>query len=151
MSPWKVILATLVIFIAGLGTGVLLEKHRGTSSLPETPPGLPTQRLDLIGRMNQQLDLTPAQRESIEQILRESRDRIRKLREIVEPKVKEETRLVRERIRQVLTPMQIRKFDKLMEQRPRSRSPELNPKGSRTQDRVAEPSPADEAPSTPEP
>jgi Spy/CpxP family protein refolding chaperone len=151
VSPWKVILATLVIFIAGLGTGVLLDKRLGTLPPPPVSPALPAQRLELMGRMNRQLNLTPPQREIIEQIFHESRERIRKLRETVEPKVKEETRLVRERIRQVLTPEQLRKFDQLMDQRSRWRGPEGARKGWRTREGAHEPPPADEGLPNPPP
>jgi len=149
VSLWKVILATLVIFVAGLGTGMLLDQRLGTLRPSSVAPAPFPQRLDLMARMNRQLDLTPAQRESIEQIFRESRERIRKLRETVEPKVKDETRVVREHIRQVLTPAQIRKFDELMEQRSRLHGPEGNRKGWREKNRVPALPPADAKPSGP--
>ena len=151
MNPWKVILATLVIFMAGLGTGVVLDQQ--LRILPSRPvaSGTLLQHLELMGRMNRQLALTPAQRESLEQIFRESRQRIRQLRETVEPKIKEETQQVRERIRGVLTPEQVRKYDKLMEQSPRLRGPEGARKGWRARDGGSDGSTANPGPPGPSP
>ena len=151
MSPWKVILATLVIFIAGLGTGAVLAKRLGTPRSPAVAPAPFPQRSEFLGRMNRQLNLTPAQRESVEQIFRESREHIHKLRETVEPRIKEETRLVGERIRQVLKAEQIRKFDELMDQRPRSHGAEGGRKGWRGREGATEAPPPDERPPAPPP
>jgi hypothetical protein len=121
---WKVILATLVIFMAGLVTGALgvklLQSKPSIAPRPlgagvPRPPGL--ERMNLLRRMAQQLDLREDQRKNIAQILRESESRVRELWEPIAPDVQAESARVRERIRQVLTPDQRKKFEELLKQR----------------------------------
>ena len=116
MKPWKVILATLVIFVAGMVTGGLAVKHfqplPATTAATKAPANL--QRYDLLRRMEKRLDLTPAQQERIEQIVRESQERTKKAWEQVRPIIRDEFQRVQDRIRGELTPVQEQKFEKLL-------------------------------------
>jgi Spy/CpxP family protein refolding chaperone len=134
VSPWKVILATMVIFGCGVVTGALLIKtelpaaaamttpeapaHPGNSTNPP-PPWANVQRPEFWRRMEKQLDLTPAQRDQITEIVRQSQERSRPLWEAIAPQMRAEIRRVRGEIRDVLTPDQQKKFDELMKSRPR--------------------------------
>jgi hypothetical protein len=78
VNPWKVILATLVIFAAGMVTGGLAMKR--LQPLPTTskvPPSL--QRVELLRRMAKRLDLTASQQERIEQIVGKARNGLKDL------------------------------------------------------------------------
>lgn len=123
MNTWKVILATLVIFVTGVVTGGLLAIYSGRSfvSRPQrpAPPRSPQtvsaggMRLEFLRRMQRDLDLTPEQRERIDKILKESQDHTRKLMEPVAPALKEEFQRTKEEFRQVLTSEQRARFDEL--------------------------------------
>ena len=131
MNPWKVILATLVIFAAGMVTGGLAMKR--LQPLPTTtkvPPSL--QRVELLRRMAKRLDLTPSQQERIEQIVRESQERTKKAWEQIRPMIHDEFQRVQDRIRDELSPEQEKKFEKLLtESRDRRRKDNPSGRGDR--------------------
>ncbi len=133
MSPWKVIMATMVIFACGVVTGGLMTRTIATRSDTPLPaasnsiavapnsggltnrnsmvgPVLQMQRIDFLKRMDKSLDLTPAQHDEIARIMRASQDRTQPLWSQISPQMNEELKRVREDIRDVLTPDQRRKF-----------------------------------------
>lgn len=128
MNYWKVILATMVIFGAGVITGGLLVRETQTTKRPKPfrpaitnqVPAVPSvtpsqmQRLEFLVRAHNELDLTPEQRERIERVIREGQERTRQLWETISPDVRKELQLVRERIKAELTPEQRRRFDELL-------------------------------------
>ena len=126
MSPWRVILATMVIFGCGVVTGGLLMRTtvppptdpvamaRAFTSTNQPPPITEIQRPAFLHRLQKQLDLTPAQSEEITKIMKQSQEKTGPLwREIV-PRLREEVKRVREEIRQVLNAGQQKKFDELV-------------------------------------
>ena len=131
MNPWKVILATLVIFAAGMVTGGLAMKRLQTlPTTTEVPPSL--QRVELLRRMAKRLDLTASQQERIEQIVRESQERTKKAWEQVRPMIHDEFQRVQDRIREELSPEQEKKFEKLLtESRDRRRKDSPSGRGDR--------------------
>jgi hypothetical protein len=91
-----------------------------------TSPLLPTAlRLDLLQRIERQIQLTPGQREKIEEILRDGQERSRQIMEPIQGELQKQVRVTRERIREVLTQDQQAKFDELM--RPQRRFDESFP------------------------
>ena len=132
MSPWKVILATMVIFGCGVVTGALLMKtelpragvaqelppHPANSTNPP-PPLAQIQRPEFLRRMQKQLELTASQRDEIAKIMKASQERNRPLWDQIAPQMREEVKRVREEIRQALTPDQQKKFDEMLKFHPR--------------------------------
>jgi Spy/CpxP family protein refolding chaperone len=131
VSPWKVILATMVIFGCGVVTGALLIKTELppasiadpvphlSNSTNQPPPFAQIQRLEFLRRMEKQLDLTPSQRDDIAKIMKDSQERSRLLWDKIGPQMREELRKVRGEIRQVLTIDQQKRMDELLKSRPR--------------------------------
>jgi len=130
---WKVILATLVIFGAGVITGALVvnlrypEETRPLSvkaaATPAPAPPLQIQRKEFFLRMKRELRLRAEQQLRIEQIIHESQQRTQPLWDQVAPQMQEELRGVKEKIRGELDPEQQVKFAELL--KPRSpRRPE---------------------------
>jgi Spy/CpxP family protein refolding chaperone len=117
MAQWKVILATLLIFGSGLFAGNLLHKAPRTVKPPEKPGqkrALPWEwaaRAESLQRMEQDLKLTPAQREKIGTILADGHKRSRAIAEPLFTKMREEGQKVRDQIRAELTPEQVKRFD----------------------------------------
>jgi hypothetical protein len=133
VSAWKVILATLVIYVAGIVTGALVMKSApGAASrdLPPPPPwvfqGPDFVQQRFLDRMKRELDLTSEQVKRLEVILRESRERTRSWWEIVGPEFQAELKETRDKIRSELNPAQVEKFEKLLKER---RRPQGGPGG----------------------
>lgn len=125
MSAWKVILATLVIFGAGVVTGGLLVSYavHANQILPKqvyAQPALNPWQLrsrELLRRMDRELNLTPAQRERIGKIITDSQERTKALwKPIAAPMNKEMQRMMGE-IRDELSPDQRQKFNELAKPR----------------------------------
>ena len=111
------------------------------------PFGLPSRlRLDLLERIERNIEITPGQREKIEEILREGQERTRQIMEPVQPELQRQMRTTHERIREVLTDEQQRRFDQLM--RPQRRGEEPPPSDRRMQ---RQPRPQDGPPRLPPP
>jgi Spy/CpxP family protein refolding chaperone len=125
VSPWKVILATMVIFGCGVVTGGLLMKsglkpmhptpapaHIASNEQP--PPLNQFQRPEFLRRMEKQLDLTPDEYEQISRIMKDSQERTRPLWVRIAPQLRDEIKRVRQEIRKVLNPKQQVAFDELL-------------------------------------
>ncbi len=137
MRTWKPILAALVIFAAGVVTGGLTldlkqppSNHSGDPQpdsvrKPYLPGRWDAQIRSISKRMQEQLVLTPEQRERIAAIVGETQIRMKTLSEEVASRTREEMRQMRERIRAELTPEQRKKFEEIFKQRahPRSAAP----------------------------
>jgi Spy/CpxP family protein refolding chaperone len=136
MNTWKVILATLVLYGAGVVTGGLLVHYaaqarighnsrsaNGTHSAPPSAGGI---RFEFLRRMGRDLELTPDQRERVDKILKESQEQTRKA-------VHDEFQRTKAAFREVLTPQQQAKFDELLKRSQRARESKRNPvSGDRT-------------------
>lgn len=84
VNAWKVIVPTLVIFIAGIVTGLVLDKFVGRR--PGKPAGTINQQAgnpwlfrnrELLKRMDRELDLTPEQHKHIVSDMADSQKRLR--------------------------------------------------------------------------
>jgi hypothetical protein len=155
VNAWKVILATLVIFIAGVITGGLLVRNAmrveqlvssDISSKQQPRPSRPTngpgngqivannpwafRNRELLRRMDRELELTPAQHQDVEKIMTTSEEQTKSLWKPIAPLMNKEMQLVRAEIRNVLTPEQQRIFDGFNKGRPLQRRPTTNSNGA---------------------
>ena len=134
MNTWKVILATMLIFGAGVVTGGLLVRnsermhsHQPKNATVSHPPPLVPSisangvRIEFLRRMEKDLNLSAEQRERIDGILRESQERTRKIMEPVSPEVRDELQKAKESFRAVLNPSQQERFDTMLKQQQRPR------------------------------
>jgi Spy/CpxP family protein refolding chaperone len=128
-----VVLATVVIFAAGVVTGGMLVRQ---TIKPPASPQLAFNRFESARRAAQMLDLTPQQRSRIQQIIHNSQDRIAVYIQILEPDIQGVFRQMRDDIRAELTPEQRKAFEGRM-QRFRKlnerNTPRANPPGPRRQ------------------
>jgi len=144
VSPWKVILATLVIFIAGLVTGAigvqrLLKSNRPPLRAEMMQPWM--LRDNFRVELERRLQLTPEQSEHIEGITREGQERVREISSLVTPEMQAELKAVREEIRETLTPEQRVKFEEMLRTR-RPRPPQIErPPDERRGPRLGRPPP----------
>jgi hypothetical protein len=138
---WRVILATFVIFTAGILAGAMVSRRHfrpppclppppesvgrnptaaGSNHEPSRlimpfnrPPGRGLGR-DFLERLNKELRLEPGQRQRIQQILEESQKRNKEIWEKIAPEIREEMKRSREEIQRELTPEQKRRMEELM-------------------------------------
>ena len=102
MKYWNVILATIVIFGAGVVTGGLLVHHT-EHPLPHSHAMEPGPK-------------PPEQREQIQKVISQGQQNTRNLWKLVGPQFQLIWRDTRGQIRQVLTPEQKKKFETLMKE-----------------------------------
>jgi DNA-binding protein H-NS len=151
VNYWKVILATAVIFGAGVFTGGLLvnfvdHSHRGNPHRPQAnvpvhppannpappvPPDFPMPRAREMGKqfvqqLNDTLQLTPEQREKIEKIIADGQERNHEIWTNVAPKMRTVMQEVNQQIRAELTPDQLVPFEELLKHPPRRPSSGTN-------------------------
>jgi hypothetical protein len=136
VNSWNVILATIVIFGAGVITGGLLVNHvehpvgihhpgppgatihTQSNETNDMPGPLRAQILNkqFVGQLNDELQLSKEQREQIGKIIAEGQQSTRDLWKLVGPQFQLIGRNTRMEIRQVLSPEQRKKFEALMKE-----------------------------------
>ena len=145
MNPLKVILATLVIFASGVITGGLLVFHTQSRPplAPDLSPSIPApwllQRVDFLRRIAGELDLSGDQEKKVQQIIRDSQDRLRPLWQQIGPQLQDELRGVRNQIAAELTPDQKKRFFQILRPRGGRRVGELPAMEERRQRRFLMP------------
>jgi Spy/CpxP family protein refolding chaperone len=140
VNTWKAILAALVIFGAGFVTGNVLNRMSAASKIPPPAANAPRtsarssqqplsleqlRKVELMGRVQKELDLTPEQHARMDKVIEESQGRIRDLWEQVAPDIHDEYEDVQKKLCEELTPDQKKRFDELMKQRSH-KSPSTN-------------------------
>jgi Spy/CpxP family protein refolding chaperone len=139
VNTWKAILAVLVIFGAGFVTGHVASRMseaakplaaapntlRAGANRPSQPPLSLEQlrKVELMGRVQKALDLSPEQHARIEKIIEDSQGRIRDLWDQVAPDIHDEYDDVQKKVCQELTPEQKKTFDDLMKKQQQHKKP----------------------------
>ncbi|HEX4343755.1 MAG TPA: hypothetical protein VH255_10205 [Verrucomicrobiae bacterium] len=154
MNSWKIILATILIFGAGVITGGMLVNHvnqtnladssrtapiisllstniASTNSLAHQPMvGMEQRRLEFMGKVSKDLDLSSEQKNRIETIIHQQQDEIRKIWdpvwESISPRLREQMTNAHNQIVAQLTPEQRLKFEELMKRSPPRRDDSTN-------------------------
>lgn len=131
MNSWKIILATIVIFGAGVMTGGLLVNyvnhaggggHRPPGSFREPEDMIPRPdilKTNFVQRLDQAVHLSPEQRDKIQKIIAEGQQRNHDIWKLVSPQLRGVIQDVRHRIREELNPDQQKQFEELMKHVPR--------------------------------
>ena len=117
MKIWKVILAKLVIFAAGMfAGGIAAYRFKPVPPPPTTPvpPILSQHRFQ--EKLKKELQLTADQTNRIDRIFAESNARIKIIWDLLGPEMQKERKEVYESIRAELTPEQREKFEQLLKE-----------------------------------
>jgi hypothetical protein len=129
VNNWKPILAAFVIFIAGFVTGGLTwmgprpASAEAIEKSADGPRGRKTERSkdrhlrDLCGRLQDELRLTPVQRERIEEIVRLAHERVKAVADKMGPMIHAEFKQMELDILKELTPDQALKFEAIIRER----------------------------------
>jgi Spy/CpxP family protein refolding chaperone len=131
VKAWKIILAAAIIFVAGAVTGTvvytqLIQKKVQQQRPVNSPSSFP--RPDFWKWMGDRLELSQDQRDKINQIVTDSHERLKPLRELIDPIMQEELKRVNDEILKVLTPEQKKKYEEFLKRGP-GRRPEGPPPG----------------------
>jgi hypothetical protein len=151
VNYWKVILATVVIFGAGVVTGGLLVH---LARMPVPPPKAPASgrpaepasagagtRLEFLRRAQRELELTADQRDRLSKILHESQERTKQIMEPVTPQIREELRRTRAEFVEALTPAQRIRFNELARQQQQQQQHTRELRNSASREAPAQPAP----------
>jgi len=127
VSPWKVILATMVIFVCGVITGALVIETQGLHRSPSGPGGPsygppgPRPVFDIIRRMTQaHIELTTDQTNRIVKIMQDSQATNAAIRKTIAPLLRAEVERADKAINELLTPEQQPKFAELVKEQQRT-------------------------------
>ncbi len=131
MNSWKVILATIVIFGAGVITGGLLVNNvkqpfrAPRPVLYDVPVAFRPEILSrqFVERLNHELNLSKQQSNQIQKIIAQGQESTRQLWKGVAPQFQIVWRDTRLQIRDVLTQEQKKQFEMLMKQQRQLRHP----------------------------
>lgn len=125
MNAGKVILAALVIYLAGVLTGHfasgLSDRNRQKTEPSRHARPRPMMH-DLVRRIESRLDLSSSQRDQVREIVEASQHKMRKLRDTMRPRFEAESRSMRLQIEAILNESQIARFDKIFKHRRRDES-----------------------------
>jgi Spy/CpxP family protein refolding chaperone len=144
VNSWKVILATVIIFGAGVVTGGLLvgyvvhpkinppfansNEHAqadGHEQLHPRPPEMWSK--EFVQKLDDALKLTPEQRDAIEKIIADGQEKNHEIWTNITPQIRKVMQDARQQIREQLTPDQRKKFEELLKQfRLQHRPPSTN-------------------------
>ena len=109
-NRWQVRVAAGIIFVLGFLSGILaLNVYRAWARNSMTPG-------DRFEQMSQQLQLNEDQKTKVKQIFNDTREQLRSLRQESEPKVNDIRKQADDRLVQVLTPEQWKKFQLLRDE-----------------------------------
>jgi hypothetical protein len=137
VNTWKIILATVVIFVAGAITGGLVvgfsdqsrALHKGSKSpdvvsasntnheIRVPAPMFGPLRKDFIDRLQKELKINVTQREHIEKIICEGQEQLRNVWWEVEPDIHDILNETKNKIRAELTEAQQAQFEELLKSR----------------------------------
>ena len=123
MHQWKVILATVLIFGSGVGTGHFLSRRNVPEPAAPQPGSVDTKGFQPAttrpmmfrshGYLDNHLKLTDEQKVQLREIRKAGHDRVREFGKPFREKIIAEDQRVREEIRALLTTEQARTFDRL--------------------------------------
>ena len=120
MKRWRALLALAGLFALGTLAGGLGAHLYYSRALDRPPPG-PLAGPFMGQRLERKLELSPEQASELRQILLESRREGEAMRREMEPHVRAMMARIDERIRAILTPEQLKRFEE-MQRRHRRRS-----------------------------
>ena len=131
VNAWKPILAAIVIFAAGVVTGVFVVDHHKTKPPRAFPQQFPREhgsrntehrpgsRMDgqldwLMKRIQRDLQLTDTKAAKVESAFKASREEMKTSWEEIRPRMRASTEKLKDRLRGDLTEEQLQKFEKYL-------------------------------------
>ena len=129
MKKWKAIVSIIIVFLLGALAGALVTHtiyHQRMEGIMKGEPR--TMRELIVRRLNRELHLDPNQLEQVRAIVEETHAEMKKVRRQFRPQIEEILTRSQEKIRTLLRPDQLEKYEKIIEQRKKKRLNEENPR-----------------------
>jgi Spy/CpxP family protein refolding chaperone len=112
---WKASILVLSVFLLGIVLGGLMMHMKGSSVVAGNPPApLPSKNDDVVKQIEARCSLTPDQQKQIRAIMEDVMAQYREIYEPIRPKIEEVRQAGRQRMRGVLTPEQLPKFEEYL-------------------------------------
>ncbi|HAM50214.1 MAG TPA: hypothetical protein DCP92_05795 [Nitrospiraceae bacterium] len=122
MKKWQAIVGVILVFLLGAVAGALVThsiyQNTMEKSFREEPRSM---REFIVQRMNHELQLDPAQLEQLRSIIKETHAEIRTVRKQISPQIEEILARSEDKVRVILRPDQLEKFDKIVARRKKKR------------------------------
>lgn len=129
MKKWKPIASIIIVFLLGALAGSLVTHkiyRQRTERIMRNEPGAMGEMI--VRRLNDKLDLDAAQLEKLRAIVKETHADIRNLRKQIRPQIEEALTRSQDRVRAILRPDQLEKYEKIIAERKKRRENEENGK-----------------------
>jgi uncharacterized membrane protein YeaQ/YmgE (transglycosylase-associated protein family) len=118
MKKWKAIVSVILVFLLGALAGALvtheIDQHR-IAGIIRGEPGAVGKLI--VQRLNHKLNLDAAQLEKLRGIVNETGDEIRNVRKQFRPQIEEILERSQNRVRAILRPDQLEKYEKIVAER----------------------------------
>jgi hypothetical protein len=129
MKQWKAIASVLFVFLLGALAGALVThtiyRQKVENIIKEEPR---TMSEVIVQRLNRKLDLDPAQLEQIRAIVRDTHAEMKNVRRQIRPQIDAILERSQAKIRGILRPGQLEKYEKILNERKKRRQNEENNK-----------------------
>jgi uncharacterized membrane protein YeaQ/YmgE (transglycosylase-associated protein family) len=122
MKKWKAIISVILVFLLGALAGALVTREIYQHRIAGIIRGEPGAVGELIvRRLNHKLDLDKAQLEKLRVIVNETGEEIRNVRKQFRPQIDEVLERSQNRVRAILRPDQLEKYNKIIAERKKRR------------------------------
>ena len=116
MNPWRIWLLFFAAFVAGVLAGATVMRAFDHPRVRQAMThGFDRQQDVLRVRLARELDLTPDQRAQMQDIMRDTREQLMRLRQRIEPEAQKIKMEGRRRMEEALTPEQAVRFREIMD------------------------------------
>lgn len=115
MIKWRSIASIILIFLLGMLAGMLLNHKIYQNKIERFITNEPSSMEKfIIERLNRELNLEPSQLEQVRNIVQDTHEQIRKIRQQCRPQVEEIITRSQNRVRALLHPVQLEKYEKFI-------------------------------------
>lgn len=113
---WKASILVLAVFLLGIAVGGLCVHLYGGKRVSASPPpqALPSTSDEVVHQLDAKCSLTADQQKQIRLIMEDVMSEYRRIYEPIRPQIEEVRQAGRQRIRGVLTPAQLPKFEEYL-------------------------------------
>jgi len=129
MKKWKAIVSIILVFLLGSLAGALVThkiyQHKMESFIKGDPNAM---RELIVQRLNHKLHLDTSQLYQLRAIVKETHDEIRDVRKQFRPQIEEILARSQNKVRAILHPDQLEKYEKIIAERKQKREREENTK-----------------------
>ena len=127
MKKWKAIISIIVVFLLGSLAGALVTHEIYQHRIESFMRGEPKREL-IVRRLSHELNLDAAQLSQLRVIVKETYAGIKNVRKQIRPQIEAILESSQSRVRAILRPDQLEKYEKIIAERKKRREREENTK-----------------------